>query len=181
VKAIKIEPGIQPVLIDIKDDGTGDSIRAHVGQMLQVVPTHTWPGLTFWCDEEGKLAGKPVNPFATGLVNDLPYDFLVGTVVITGDRGGQTVDVPQEAIDAMVPGGIDGVVARLRAFTYAWAHHQGESRGHLNLMPPEAERLAVDIGTAVAFIDMTTQAIGGLLDEWVALVGSARVVDEVGK
>lgn len=53
----------------------------------------------FWVHDEGKLIGLPVNVVATEVLYDLHpvfrgQDVLVGTVVLTGNRGPNTGNVP---------------------------------------------------------------------------------------
>lgn len=58
----------------------------------------------FWMNEEGKLEGLPINIVATEVLYDLHpvfrgQDILNGTVIITGNRGPDTADVPAATWD----------------------------------------------------------------------------------
>jgi len=53
----------------------------------------------FWMNEDGKFNGSPVNVVATEILYELHpifrgQDILMGTVILTGNRGPNTGDVP---------------------------------------------------------------------------------------
>lgn len=86
-----------------------DTMSGFVGGLLQALPLGR--GATLYLHEEGKYEGLPLNRHANVLVRDLgiglaPDDFIVGQVVITGDRDaagrldGMDHDVPATILDA---------------------------------------------------------------------------------
>lgn len=70
-----------------------------VGGYLEIVSAVGWHA---YCDEEGKLRGRPVNERATALTYFAGFgtgDFLVGTVVFVGNAGSGEADVPAELLE----------------------------------------------------------------------------------
>lgn len=63
------------------------------------------PTVSAWMDEEGKINSLPPNPLATMIVKALgwPGDgyLLNGTVMITGDKGSDVTDVPDDIVTAL--------------------------------------------------------------------------------
>lgn len=81
-----------------------DTLQKSVGGYVQAVESASGE-TTFWCNEEGKLEGLPVNKAATFILWSLntafrDQDFLVGSVVITGgvDDDGNTLPIGEEAL-----------------------------------------------------------------------------------
>ena len=56
-----------------------ESMQKAVGGYIEYVPLPD--GRIMYCDEEGKLKSKPINPEATRIF-DNPYDVVVGDVII---------------------------------------------------------------------------------------------------
>ena len=72
------------------------SMQEAVGGWIEAVRFPSDPSMVAYCDEEGKLRGKPVNVRATDLLNTNGWrgDFLVGTVLITSATpDGETADL----------------------------------------------------------------------------------------
>ena len=64
------------------------------------------PGLHLWCDEEGRLAGKPVNPAGSVLASVVSrgrwVEWLVGPVLFTGgERRGRIQGLSEKQITAL--------------------------------------------------------------------------------
>ena len=61
-----------------------------VGGYIEAAPTEL--GITAFVDEEGKLKGKPFNPWATVICSDI----IAGPMVVTGpaDRAGEITHLP---------------------------------------------------------------------------------------
>ncbi len=76
-----------------------DVLQGIVGGYIEHISGHGWHA---YCDEEGKLTGKPVNLVATRLAHAHGWpvgDVLVGTVVFLGDGpAGTEADVPVELL-----------------------------------------------------------------------------------
>lgn len=86
MQAIVKEPGKPPEVRDIAP--TLDAYQGIVGGDIEVVPGWTIiPGVSMYCNEEGKLDGLPLN-FRT------PYDHIVGTVVVVGGPDDEGEDLP---------------------------------------------------------------------------------------
>ena len=53
-----------------------------------------------YCNEEGKLTGLPANRIATQLAQTLPYDIIVGSVIVfgNGDANGNDTHVTKACI-----------------------------------------------------------------------------------
>lgn len=79
----------------------------------------TPPGLTFWCNDDGKIIGQPLNLVATMLwwafdERVAGLDYLAGPVVITGgvDEEGETLSIPDSLLrvvyDLLETGGMRG-------------------------------------------------------------------------
>ncbi|WP_433304264.1 DUF3846 domain-containing protein [Actinoplanes sp. CA-030573] len=89
------------------DSDLADALRAALGGWLEHISVAD-PHLSVWCDDEGRLTGRPLNPVATWLVAELDRrlpELLVGPVAITGRRGPDTVsltDAQLTALHAMV-------------------------------------------------------------------------------
>lgn len=72
-----------------------------------ITPHYTSPHRWFaYCDEEGKMKGRPVNSFANALAWSMgwpPGDVLVGNVVFVGpiedEETEEHTDVPQDLLD----------------------------------------------------------------------------------
>ena len=93
-----IPPGARPYLAAI--DAAADTLRRLVGGPLQAV---TRPGWHAYVDEEGKLAGSPVNPIATALLFPHGGDVIVGTAVVLGTgRGGTETSVPADLANSVL-------------------------------------------------------------------------------
>ncbi len=88
------------------------TLQTEVGGYIEAVSAGPF---TFWCDEEGKLKGKPINPLATRiwhhlLTQDSEFsewalaDLLVGTVFVTGvtDRNGYETSLTDELVNKFV-------------------------------------------------------------------------------
>lgn len=101
VKALVIPVGSNGMVQEIVPDL--DTLQGIVGGYIEAVSYDgTWHA---YCDEEGKIKRKPVNPFATALAYGLGWpkgDMLVGDVVFLGEsesEDGEEGDVPQDVID----------------------------------------------------------------------------------
>ncbi len=100
IDAIVIEPGTPGELRSIDQDLS--SMQPIVGGYIEAVYDGTG-SIAFFCDEEGKIHGLPVNVVATELwwmTNDAAQgaDRLCGTVFITGRRSAHECSVPAAMI-----------------------------------------------------------------------------------
>jgi hypothetical protein len=80
-----------------------DVVRAAVGGLVEHIPV-TDQTLTLWCDEEGRLRGRPVNPVGSRLAHLLggrPARY-VGPIVITGNHHAATVSLTTEQVDQLL-------------------------------------------------------------------------------
>jgi hypothetical protein len=70
-----------------------ETLQKSVGGWVQAIESDSGD-ITFWCNEEGKLTGLPVNPVATAMWTRYfgETDVIVGNVVFTGgcDEEGET-------------------------------------------------------------------------------------------
>lgn len=57
-------------------------MQAFVGGFIEHVGI--WQGHSYWCNEEGKLLGLPVNAEATARLG-MTWDVLVGDVLVTSE------------------------------------------------------------------------------------------------
>lgn len=80
--------------VEIKREGNLDLFKKIVGGWIEGV--YPAPGLTLYCNEEGKLMGLPINERATVIVQDLFLssgfvfdDVLCGDVVLIGNDGSE--------------------------------------------------------------------------------------------
>lgn len=80
------------------DDISLDLLQSSVGGLIQAIDFT--PGLTMWCNEEGKLLGLPVNQVATLVWKKYfgETDIIVGDVVFTGgcDEDGESTSILEE-------------------------------------------------------------------------------------
>lgn len=81
-----------------------DTLQKSVGGWVQAIESNSGE-TTFWCNEEGKLEGLPVNKIATIILYDLNpafrgHDVLCGPVVLTGgvDEDGNTLPIGEEGL-----------------------------------------------------------------------------------
>lgn len=93
-RALRIDP--DGTVTEITVDGL-DSLQAVVGGYIEGVQLKDG---YMYCNEEGKLIGLPVNPLATALAQTLPYDVIVGSVVVlgNGDRNGNDTHVTKACV-----------------------------------------------------------------------------------
>jgi hypothetical protein len=86
------------------DTGTVDDVvRAAVGGWLEQIRVPD-PALALWCDEEGRMRGRAVNPVGSRLVLLLGgrAAAYVGPIVITGNRRDTTVSLTTEQIEQLL-------------------------------------------------------------------------------
>ncbi|MCA4995155.1 DUF3846 domain-containing protein [Tsukamurella tyrosinosolvens] len=86
--------------------GDGDEINKVVGGRFEAIDSTTTYELSFWCNDEGKLIGLPVNDRATLLLWSTNHafinrDVLAGDVLVTGwpDSEGDTTSASKELLD----------------------------------------------------------------------------------
>ena len=92
----------------VNPDGTGDmmdtdfaGIQKLVEGYVEVIVGSLGGETVIACvNEDGLMAGKPVNNPASAIVQEMhsPH-ILVGTVVFVGDDGDEFADIPQAAIE----------------------------------------------------------------------------------
>ena len=84
-------------------DAIDDVVRAAVGGWLEYIRVDDQT-LALWCDEEGGLRRRPVNPVGSRLVLLLGgrAAAYVGPIVVTGVRGANTVSLSQEQLDQLL-------------------------------------------------------------------------------
>lgn len=106
LKAIVIEPGCDPEVVEM--DTSLKSMQKAVGGWLEAVYGYDDDGdmvAAFFCNEEGKLLGLPVNVAATHLWHGMSQyaisDMLCGPVVVLGppDENGDETSVPDFVVD----------------------------------------------------------------------------------
>lgn len=88
MKVVIIHPNNTHKIVEVTGT-TYQFIKESIGGGLLEAVYSTAGSYTFWCDEEGKLKGQPLNPLATHLwwaTNEdaAGQDVLQGTVVVTG-------------------------------------------------------------------------------------------------
>lgn len=108
MRAVVIEPGRQPMVVDVDGfDGCKKLLNdAYIEQIT------LFDDLVCRIDEDGKAKELKVNAIATQRIQRMlrdtgrslmPFDFLVGTVIIIGqkygDDGMEDADMPQHLID----------------------------------------------------------------------------------
>ncbi len=84
-------------------DTIDDVVRAAVGGWLEDIRVADRT-LALWCDEEGGLRRRPVNPVGSRLVLLLGgrAAAYVGPIVVTGVRGANTVSLTQDQLDQLL-------------------------------------------------------------------------------
>jgi Domain of unknown function (DUF3846) len=84
-------------------DTVDDVVRAALGGWLEHIRVPD-PALALWCDEEGRMRGRAVNPVGSRLVLLLGgrAAAYVGPIVITGNRRNTTVSLTEEQIDQLL-------------------------------------------------------------------------------
>jgi hypothetical protein len=101
-KAIIIPVEGETKVVDLEaPEGSLKVLQNAVGGWVQALDLTE--RLTMWCDEEGKVTGKPVNILATRMfwnafgVND---DIIVGDIILTGgtDEEGATLGLTEEQV-----------------------------------------------------------------------------------
>lgn len=93
-------------VLDMQPGETLKPLQETVGGWIEAVSSDD-DTVTFWCDEEGKIKGLPMNGDATRLWWQLNpaaahHDVLCGPVVLTGgtDSAGETMSLPDVAHDS---------------------------------------------------------------------------------
>lgn len=101
-KAIVVHDGENGLAELIETDTELETLQRAVGGLIEAVDLGD---VVLVMDEEGKVRDKPLNARATLYFYNVisptrSSDFMVGTVVIFGGRGGDDLaDVPQSAIE----------------------------------------------------------------------------------
>jgi hypothetical protein len=88
----------------LADTDTIDGVvRAAVGGWLEYIRVSD-PTLALWCDEEGGLRRRPVNPVGSRLVLLLGgrAAAYVGPIVVTGVHSANTVSLNQDQLDQLL-------------------------------------------------------------------------------
>ncbi len=80
MKAIKVEPGKKPVVVDIEDKL--DVLHDIVGGYIQAISPYE-DRVAVVCDDDGKLKGYKPNRILYNKSGE-PYDILCGTFLIVG-------------------------------------------------------------------------------------------------
>ena len=105
IKAVIIyaDATVEPVELD----SGYKSLQEAVGGNFDLVVSATGK-TSFWCHDEGKMIGLPINTVATKLLWKLNpafdgADVLVGPIVISGGANdeGETLDINDEALTAL--------------------------------------------------------------------------------
>lgn len=91
MKAVKVEPGRIPEIIEIANELT--ALQEAVGGDIERVTIASDAAII--CDEEGLLKGKPVNFRFCGLT-------IVGTALFVGVDGEEFCDIDMEAVPLLV-------------------------------------------------------------------------------
>lgn len=78
-------------------------LRRAVGGWPEPLPI-SLPGLSAWCDEQGRLTGRRPNPVGSLLVARLggPVTPLVGPIAVTGRRGAALTGLDAGQIDTLL-------------------------------------------------------------------------------
>jgi hypothetical protein len=91
-----------------------EDMQKAVDGWIELVPLSDNPGVTIYCNEEGKVRGLPVNRLATMFADNWRswLDPLCGDVLVLGpiDRSGNDTDVMPEIVEAA------------RSLETLWAH-----------------------------------------------------------
>jgi hypothetical protein len=90
---------------EVIEDISLKTLQAKVGGWVQAIDLDK--DVTLWANEEGKLEGLPVNPFATALWElafGVGTDIIVGDIVLTGgtDEEGETLGLQDFIIENLV-------------------------------------------------------------------------------
>lgn len=93
MKALKVEPGRIPELIEIENEL--EALQDAVGGDVECVTIASDAAIL--CDEEGLLKGKPVNFTFCGLT-------IVGTALFEGVDGEEFCDIDAEAVQYLTRG-----------------------------------------------------------------------------
>ena len=112
VKVIYVPAGRPNVAVVMSIPRDLGAFQALVGGYVERIPT-TETGVSIFLNEEGKFFADPIlNEAATRIQKIgyglLPGDYIVGDVVIVGppDMEGETLDIPQDAIDLCRAAGV---------------------------------------------------------------------------
>lgn len=108
-RAYVLHPDDRAEPVELPDTNQLAVLQRHVGGYIEAVyggqDEHGRPTVTFWCNEEGKLQGLPINRRATAywwLLDESAagVDALCGSVVVTGfaDDNGHTLPIPEAMI-----------------------------------------------------------------------------------
>ena len=84
-------------------DPVDDIVRGLVGGWLEPIRVAD-PTLALYCDEDGRLRGRTVNPVGSRLAFLLggPAAVYVGPIVVTGHRRHTTVSLTEQQIDHLL-------------------------------------------------------------------------------
>ena len=107
MKALLIKTGnTRPEVIDI--DGEYQQLSDTVGGYIESLYIPTVPiGAHAYINEDGKMLGLSMNPFATIVGHELigisPSDYIAGNMIVLGDgEDGEEADVPQTVVDSIM-------------------------------------------------------------------------------
>lgn len=90
MKALFVPAHGNPRAVDLPDESSGhlQALQGYVGGWIEYVPTRQ--DVTLYCNEEGKIAGLPVNQTATkAFGQEINPDYLVGDVIVIGPIDGE--------------------------------------------------------------------------------------------
>lgn len=90
MKVLKVEPGMEPEVIDLEN--TCEAIQEAVDGYFEVIQTSDF-NVVVICNEEGKLNHLPVNRIIKG---NCFYDVIVGTIIVVGMDGEEFCDLSDE-------------------------------------------------------------------------------------
>lgn len=97
---VKIEPsGAVAAGMFGEKENTLSWLQEQVGGYIETIPVPDFPGFEMMVNEEGKLKGLDENPKATELADCLPFDVVVGPVVVVKTDGDEFAGLTfQEAL-----------------------------------------------------------------------------------
>jgi hypothetical protein len=104
MKALRIKTNGDVKLLDFTNETCYKTLSESVGGLIECVALAK--DIDMWVNEEGKIAGLDLNPYATRLYHSTfgAIDLIAGDVVITGgvDDEGNTLGLSEERADEIL-------------------------------------------------------------------------------